>query len=64
MSALGPGASRGAAVALTRAAPAARSTQVTYTLDRDCFLSVEARDMDTERHKLWLQRGEIVVLRS
>ncbi|KAG2484387.1 hypothetical protein HYH03_016802 [Edaphochlamys debaryana] len=38
--------------------------EVTFRLDRECFLTVEAKDLDTERHKLWLQRGEIVVLRK
>ncbi len=38
--------------------------QITYTLDKDSYLTVEARDLDTERHKLWQQRGQIVVLKA
>nr|8GLV_5F Chain 5F, Flagellar associated protein [Chlamydomonas reinhardtii]8GLV_7B Chain 7B, Flagellar associated protein [Chlamydomonas reinhardtii]8GLV_Gs Chain Gs, Flagellar associated protein [Chlamydomonas reinhardtii] len=37
--------------------------EVTFHLSRDMFLTVEARDLDTARHKRWLQRGDIVVLR-
>lgn len=38
--------------------------EVVYHLSRDMFLTVEARDLDTARHKLWQQRGEIVVLKQ
>ncbi|KXZ53275.1 hypothetical protein GPECTOR_7g1169 [Gonium pectorale] len=37
--------------------------EVTFRLDKDNFLTVEARDLDTARHKRWVQRGEVVVLR-
>eukprot|EP00798_Chlamydomonas_sp_ICE-L_P025744 gene25744-11405_t len=33
---------------------------VTYYLDEKMYLTAEARDLDTERHKLWEQRGEII----
>lgn len=38
--------------------------EVTFYLDKNLYLTVEARDLDTERHKRWLQRGEIIVLRE
>lgn len=37
--------------------------QVTFHLGKDLILTAEAKDLDTERHKLWLQRGEIIVLK-
>lgn len=39
------------------------SIEVTFSLDKDMYLQVQARDLDTHRHKLWQQRGNIVVLR-
>lgn len=38
--------------------------EVTFYLDKNLYLTVEARDLDTERHKRWLQRGEIIVLKQ
>lgn len=38
--------------------------QVSFHLDKTAYLTVEARDLDTERHKLWQQRGQIVELKS
>jgi len=38
--------------------------EVTFHLDRTNFLTAEARDLDTERHKLWQQRGRIVVIKA
>ncbi|KAL6749861.1 hypothetical protein V8C86DRAFT_2831180 [Haematococcus lacustris] len=38
--------------------------EVRFHLDKACYLTVEAKDLDTERHKLWMQRGEVVVLRE
>lgn len=38
--------------------------EVTYHLSADMFLTAEARDLDTQRHKKWLQRGEIIVLKQ
>ncbi|GFR47939.1 hypothetical protein Agub_g9742 [Astrephomene gubernaculifera] len=38
--------------------------EVTFRLSRDLVLTVEARDLDTARHKKWIQRGEVVVLRQ
>ncbi|GLI64697.1 hypothetical protein VaNZ11_008052 [Volvox africanus] len=38
--------------------------EVSFRLNKDLFLTVEAKDLDTERHKRWLQRGEVVILRK
>ncbi len=38
--------------------------EVKFHLSGDMRLTAEARDLDTERHKLWLQRGEILVLKK
>ena len=38
--------------------------EVVFHLSRDMFLTAEARDLDTARHKLWQQRGEIIVLKQ
>ena len=38
--------------------------EVKLFLSKDMILTAEARDLDTERHKLWQQRGEIIVLRK
>ena len=37
--------------------------EVTFRLSKDMVLTAEARDLDTERHKLWQQRGEIILLK-
>lgn len=37
--------------------------EVVYHLDADLVLTVEARDLDTGRHKLWKKNGGTVVLR-
>ena len=38
--------------------------EVKFSLSKDMILTAEARDLDTERHKLWQQRGEIIVLKK
>jgi hypothetical protein len=38
--------------------------QVKFHLSKDCVLTAEARDLDAERHKLWMQRGDIIVLKQ
>jgi hypothetical protein len=38
--------------------------ELRFHLDGECRLRVEARDMDTRRHKLWMQRGEVVALQG
>lgn len=38
--------------------------EIIYHLSRDMLLTAEARDLDTGRHKLWQQRGEVIVLRQ
>ncbi|GAX74304.1 hypothetical protein CEUSTIGMA_g1753.t1 [Chlamydomonas eustigma] len=38
--------------------------EVKFHLSKDLRLTAEARDLDTGRHKLWEQRGAIIVLKS
>jgi len=38
--------------------------EVRFHLDKDMYLTVEAKDLDTERHKLWQQRGTIITLKE
>lgn len=38
--------------------------EVVFHLSASMYLTAEARDMDTQRHKKWLQRGDIIVLRQ
>jgi molecular chaperone DnaK (HSP70) len=38
--------------------------EVKFHLSKDLRLTAEARDLDTGRHKLWQQRGEIIVLKK
>ena len=38
--------------------------EVTFTLSADLKLTVEARDLDTGRQKLWQQNGGVVLCRQ
>lgn len=51
--AAGAGAACGVGTADTLLACLLRWLQVTFHLSRDMFLTVEARDLDTARHKRW-----------